>query len=107
MAAEIATGRGVYRLLPAAQLEYDDSGVVLALAMERADGIERVVTRFRIARELAGELPEVGAIIEQLKGWLAREFETTREAALKSIRSERRLHEITFDQANPGPFTSH
>jgi hypothetical protein len=107
MAAEIATGRGIYRLLAAAQLEYNDSGVVLPLAMERADGIERVVVRFRIARELAGELPEAAAIIEQLKGWLAREFETTREAALKSIRSERRLHEITFDQANPGPFTSH
>jgi hypothetical protein len=104
MAVEIVTGRGVYRLLPAAQLEYDDSSLVLMLAMERADGIERIVTRCRIARELAGERPEAGAIIERLKGWLAREFETTREAALKAIRSERRLHEITFDQANPGPF---
>ena len=104
MTVEIVTGRGAYRLLAAAPLEYDNSSVVLTLAMERADGIERVVTRCRIARELAGEPPDADAIIERLKEWIAREFETTREAALKAIRSERRLHEITFDQANPGPF---
>jgi hypothetical protein len=28
----------------------------------------------------------------------------TREAALKSIRSERKLLEIVFDEANRGPF---
>ncbi len=104
MTVEIMTGRGVYRLLAAAPLEDGGSSVALTLAMERADGIERIVTRCRIARELAGEAPEADAIIERLKGWLAREFETTREAALKAIRSERRLHEITFDQAHPGPF---
>ncbi len=104
MAVEIVTGRGVYRLLAAAPLEYSNSSVVLTLAMERADGIERVVTRCRIAQELAGEPPEADVIIERLKGWLVREFETTREAALKAIRSERRLHEITFDQTDPGPF---
>ena len=104
MAIEIMTGRGVYRLTAAAPLEYIDSSVVLTLAMERADGIERVVTRCRIARELAGEPLEADRIIERLNGWIAREFETTREAALKAIRSERRLHEITFDQANRGPF---
>jgi len=104
MAVEILTGRGVYRLTAAAPLEYINSSVVLTLAMERADGIERVVTRCRIAQELAGELLEADQIIERLKGWIAREFETTREAALKAIRSERRLHEITFDQSNRGPF---
>src|SRR5215469_14269153 len=104
MAVEILTGRGVYRLTAAAPLEYINSSVVLTLAMERADGIERVVTRWRIAQELAGELLEADQIIERLKGWIAREFETTREAALKAIRSERRLHEITFDQSNRGPF---
>ena len=104
MAVEIVTGRGVYRLTAAAPLAYVNSSVVLTLAMERADGIERVVTRCRIAQELAGEAPDAEGIIERLKGWVAREFETTREAALKAIRSERRLHEITFDQANRGPF---
>lgn len=104
MALEIVTGRGVYRISAAAPLECTSVNVVLTLAMERADGIERVVTKCRVARELVGERPESDAIIERLKGWLAREFEPTREAALKAIRSERRLHEITFDQANPGPF---
>ncbi|MBV8453552.1 MAG: hypothetical protein JOZ29_14965 [Deltaproteobacteria bacterium] len=104
MAAEIVTGRGVYHLTAAAPLEYVNSSVILTLAMERADGIERFVTRCRIAQELAGEPLEADRIIERLKGWLAREFEATREAALKAIRSERRLHEITFDQANRGPF---
>ena len=104
MGVEISTGRGVYRLSAAAPLECTGGNVVLTLAMERADGIERIVTRCRIARALLGEPPETDAIIEQLKGWLAREFEATREAALKAIRSERRLHEIMFDQANHGPF---
>jgi hypothetical protein len=104
MAVEIVTGRGLYRLSPAAPLEYTDAGVVLTLAMERADGIERVVSRWRIAAGLAGEAPKAEAIIERLKRWLASEFESTREAALRSIRSEHRLHEITFDQANRGPF---
>jgi hypothetical protein len=43
-------------------------------------------------------------LIERLAPWLAREFEQTREAALKAIRTERRLHEISFDVANRGPF---
>jgi hypothetical protein len=104
MALEIVTGRGIYRLTPVAPLERDDSAVVLTLAMEHADGIERVVTKCRIANELAGEQPRAENIIERLKAWLASEFETTREAALKAIRSERRLHEIKFDQINRGPF---
>ena len=104
MAVEIRTGRGIYRLTPVGPLESDDSAVTLTLAMGRADGIERIVVKFRIASELVGEqsLPE--PIIERLKGWLAGDFEATREAALKSIRSERRLHEIKFDQTNRGPF---
>jgi len=104
MAVEIVTGRGAYRLSAAAPIEYADTSLILTLAMERADGIERVVTRCRIARELVPDVPEPEEIIARLKDWIAREFETTREAALRSIRSERRLHEITFDQVNPGPF---
>ena len=104
MADEITTGRGVYHLVAAAPLEYADSSIVLTLAMEKADGIERVVTRCRIAQPLAGDHSTAEAIIERLKDWLAREFEATREAALKAIRSERRLHEISFDEAHRGPF---
>ena len=76
---------------------------MLTLALERADGIERVVFRCRIEASLAGAAtPEV--LIERLRPWAEREFEMTREAALKSIRSERKLHEIVFDSANRGPF---
>ena len=98
------TGRGVYRLSAARPLDYTDADVCLMLAMEHADGIERIVIKCRIARELVSEPGATETIIERLKGWLARGFENTREAALKAIRSERRLHEITFDQATRGPF---
>ena len=76
----------------------------LLLAATAYDGIERIVVRYRIAKELLSGPPATEVIIEQLKGWVAREFEMTREMALKAIRSERRLHEIIFDQGNRGPF---
>jgi hypothetical protein len=104
MAVEIVTGRGAYRLTAAAPLEYLEAEILLTLAMERADGIERIVVRYRIANELLSEPPAIEVIIEQLKGWVTRQFEMTREMALKTIRSERRLHEIIFDQGNRGPF---
>ena len=43
-------------------------------------------------------------LIAQIAPWLEREFEQTREAALKSIRAEHKLLEISFDPAHPGPF---
>ena len=43
-------------------------------------------------------------LIERLTPWLEREFEQTREAALKTMRTEHRLLEISFDSAHPGPF---
>jgi hypothetical protein len=104
MTTEIVTGRGVYRLAAAASLELTEASTLLTLAMERADGIERLVIRCRIARELVADPADAETLIERLKGWLTHEFEAVREAALKVIRSERRLHEITFDLANPGPF---
>jgi hypothetical protein len=104
MAVEISTGRGLYRLAVAAPLQCENDSVTLTLTMERVDGIERVVARCRIALLLLAAVPEADAIVERLKPWLTREFEATREAALKAIRSERRLHEITFDASNRGPF---
>src|SRR5689334_11879391 len=104
MVAEIATGRGLYRLSSAAPLQADKDGVTLTLAMERADGIERLVARWRIARGLLDEAPQAESIIHRIAPWLAVHFEATREAALKSIRSERRLLEISFDNTNRGPF---
>jgi hypothetical protein len=104
MAAEIATGRGLYLLSSAAPLEADGESVTVTIAIERADGIERVVARWRIERVLLDEEPQAESIIERIAQWLALHFEATREAALKSVRSEHRLFEINFDDTERGPF---
>jgi hypothetical protein len=100
---EITTGRGPYRILEAAPADLGAGGIVLTLALERADGIERVVFRCRIGKALAGAANPADLIV-RLRPWVEREFEMTRETALKSIRTERKLHEIVFDEANRGPF---
>ena len=104
MPIEIRSGRGLYRLVEAAPSESSPDSFVLTIALERADGVERVVCRFRIARELIDNDVESVALIERLRPWLEREFEPAREAALKSIRSERKLHEVIFDRTHRGPF---
>jgi hypothetical protein len=100
---EIPTARGPYRLIEAAPPDVTPDAIVLTLAFERADGIERVVFRCRLDAALAGSSTPAD-LIARMRPWLEREFEMTREAALKSIRGERKLHEIVFDIANPGPF---
>jgi hypothetical protein len=81
---------------------------MLTLSLERADGIEKVALRIRIAAGVisGADSPSPEELIERIAPWLEREFEQTREAALKSIRTERKLLEITFDLAHPGPFAS-
>ena len=80
--------------------------VTLTLSFERADGLERVGFLCTIARALA-EAPvesDSGAILTRLVPWFEREFEQTREAALKSLRSERKPLTVRFDREHPGPF---
>jgi len=48
----------------------------------------------------------VEALLSQLAPWFEREFEQTREAALKSLRSERRPLVVRFDREHPGPFAA-
>jgi hypothetical protein len=98
------TGRGVYALVNARPVERTADAMVLTLSLERADGIEKVALRCRIATDLIGPGDSPEKLIERVAPWLEREFEQTREAALKSIRTEHKLHEISFDAANPGPF---
>lgn len=89
----------------AAPLERSADFVVLTLSVTRADGIEKVAFRCRIATVMlqsGGDSPD--KLIERLGPWLEREFEQTREAALKTMRTEHRLLEISFDSAHPGPF---
>ncbi len=103
MEIALKTGRGPYRLIEAAPAVRSKGAIVLTLALESANGIERVALKCAVAQELAtGDDPP--AILARLAPWIEREFEMTREAALKSIRSERRMHEIFFDAANRGPF---
>lgn len=103
MAITIKTGRGAYTLNLAASAERSADAIVLTIALDRADGIERVAFKCRVAAELAAAASD-DALAERLAPWIERDFEMTRETALKTIRSERRMHEFTFDPANRGPF---
>jgi hypothetical protein len=98
------TGRGIYAIVNARSIERTADAVVLTLSLERADGIEKVALRCRIATELIRGSDSPETLIERIAPWLEREFEQTREAALKSIRTEHKLHEISFDAVHPGPF---
>ena len=98
------TSRGIYALVNARPIERTADAVVLTLSLERADGIEKVAVRFHIATALIGDGDSPEKLIERITPWLEREFEQTREAALKSIRTERKLLEISFDATHPGPF---
>ncbi|MGH8011115.1 MAG: hypothetical protein ACREQ4_01285 [Candidatus Binataceae bacterium] len=104
MAVTLNTGRGLYRLTLAAPTVADDQSALLTLALERADGIERVVLSCRIATPLTGHDAEDPSLLGRLAPWLEREFEQVREAALKSIRTEHKLLELQFDAANRGTF---
>jgi hypothetical protein len=80
--------------------------VVLTLIYERADGLERVGFLCSIADGLSDAVnpgdPE--AWLEAIAPWFEREFEQTREAALKSLRTQRRPLVVRFDRGHPGPF---
>ena len=100
------TSRGIYTIANARPPERTADAVVLTVSLERADGIEKVALRCRIANVLLlpGSPGSPEKLIERITPWLEREFEQTREAALKSIRTERKLLEISFNESNPGPF---
>jgi len=103
MSIELRTGRGIYRLAEAAPSEEAPEALTLTLALERADGIERVVFRCRIARALLNADPQADQLTARLAPWIEHDFEQIREAALKSIRTERRLFELSFDPDKPAP----
>ena len=106
MTNRLQTGRGVYILDLVGEAELIADAIVLQLRLEHQGGMERVVLRCRIAKSLLGsdaaERPAL--LVERLVPWIAPEFEQVREAALKSIRTEKKLFELTFDKTRPGPF---
>ena len=104
---QLNTGRGLYRLSLAAAPSITSDGVTLTLSYERIDGLERVGYLCTIANDLAVGFDQSEAgekLLERVAPWFEREFEQTREAALKSLRSERKPLTIRFDRENPGPF---
>jgi hypothetical protein len=101
----LKTGRGVYTVEIAAPIERSADSVILTIQLARADGIEKVALRVKIAAAIL-QYPDDSPdkLIERIAPWLEREFEQTREAALKTMRTERRLLEIRFDSSHRGPF---
>ncbi|MGH7780039.1 MAG: hypothetical protein ACREQR_09445 [Candidatus Binataceae bacterium] len=103
MEIPLKTGRGPYKLKEGAPSARRGGATVFTLMLERSDGIERVAFTCAIADDLAlGD--DTTAIITRLAPWIEREFEMTRESALKTVRSEHKMHEIAFDLAHRGPF---
>jgi hypothetical protein len=101
----LKSGRGIYAIENAAPIDRRANSIVLTLKLVRADGIENVALRVKIATSIyqsTDDSPE--KLIERLAPWLEHEFEQTREAALKTIRTEHHLLEVSFDATNPGPF---
>ncbi|HEY6395514.1 MAG TPA: hypothetical protein VIX12_08865 [Candidatus Binataceae bacterium] len=105
MPVSIRTARGIYSIKSAGPLEDAGDSVIVTLSLERSDGIERVAFRCAVARGLIGA-GRISAddLTVRLASWIEREFEMAREAALKSIRSEKKLYEFSFDVSHPGPF---
>ncbi len=104
----LSTPRGVYRLALAAPASVGAEGISLTLSCERADGLERVGFICEIACAVCGgaATTDPAALLARLAPWLEREFERTREAALKSLRSEGKPLVVRFDRGFPGPFSS-
>jgi hypothetical protein len=104
MPAELRTTRGIYRVSRVSADEVTASERLLTLAIERADGIERVTFQCRIARDICPSFPE--DLTVRLGPWIERHFEEIREAELKSIRAERKLYALVFDRDHRGPFAA-
>ncbi len=105
MAIAFRTGRGWYLLDLAGSIEATADAIILPLKLEHQGGIERVVLRCRIARALLDRpsAEHSAAALEWLAPRIEREFEQVREQALKSIRNDKRLFELSFDQGVAGP----
>jgi hypothetical protein len=100
---ELKTSRGPYLLTLAMEPQELPDGTLLTLSLERRDGIEKVALQCRLAKALVAP-DDREALLDKLGHWIERDFEMTRENALKSIRSERKLLELVFDESNRGPF---
>jgi hypothetical protein len=105
VAQSIKTGRGTYHLKSAAPPEYGGDTWTLTIALERADGIEKIALRCRVpapAENDGGESFALEKLFRHIALRIERDFEHLREEALKSIRTDRRLFEVAFDAIDHG-----
>jgi len=100
---DLKTARGPYQLGLAKDPESIPDATLLTLSLERCDGVEKFALRCRIDTTLVAD-GNPDEILAKLAHWIERDFEMTREYALKSIRSERKLLELVFNQSHRGPF---
>jgi hypothetical protein len=100
---DLKTARGPYRLALAKEPEELADATLLTLTMERVDGIEKVALQCRVDRALASSM-DSSELLAKLASWIERDFEMTRENALKSIRADRKLMLLSFDASTRGPF---
>jgi hypothetical protein len=103
VAFELKTSRGAYHLTLAKEPQTLPDATVLTLSLERNDGIEKIALQCRVDKALAAPA-DPDDLLGKLAHWIERDFEMTREYALKSIRSEHKLLELVFDASNRGPF---
>ena len=99
---ELKTARGPYLMRLAKEPEALPEATLLTLRLERRDGVETVALQCRVDAALATFGTD--ELLSKLAHWIEHDFEMTREYALKSIRSERKLLELSFDASNRGPF---
>lgn len=92
----IQTPRGRYFLTSAAPLEHTADGVVVTLSLEAASGIERIGFQCLLPPDFS--LESEPALVEKVSSAVRSDFEVIREAALKSIRTERRLYRLVLAQ---------
>jgi hypothetical protein len=102
----LQTGRGSYRLSLVDQAQAGEGPWTMTLSAEHAGGLEKFAFRCHIHPNLLerSSIADTDAACALLARWLEARFEEIRETALKSIRAERRLAQIEFDEAHPGPF---
>jgi hypothetical protein len=100
VAQSIKSGRGTYHLKSAGAPERVGDSWLLTIALERADGIEKIALRCRVPgppENDGGETAAVEKLLQHIAPRVERDFEHLREEALKSIRTERRLFEFAFE----------
>ncbi len=99
----LQTSRGSYCLSLVEHSGPPSGPWILTLSMEHAGGLEKFAFRCLLGQPLirTAGLNAPSAACARLASWLERDFEAVREAALKSIRSERRLAEFNLDESIP------